>query len=107
MEENLDYMRWLEQMWEVGKLDYYGRTQREEERKRSSGYSRSSSSFPNVAWRFRIFPFGRRLRGSRRGSIYSYSWAFSQAASASPLRFVHAPRGIPTRGRYRILPTGW
>jgi hypothetical protein len=33
MEENLDYMSWLEQMWDVGKFDYYGRTQREEERK--------------------------------------------------------------------------
>ena len=32
MEENLDYMRWLEQMWDVSKFDSYGRTQREEER---------------------------------------------------------------------------
>jgi hypothetical protein len=32
MEENLDYMRWLEQMWDVSKFDYHGRTQREEER---------------------------------------------------------------------------
>ena len=33
MEENLDYMSWLEQMWDVSKFDSYGRTQREEERK--------------------------------------------------------------------------
>jgi hypothetical protein len=32
MEENLEYMRWLEQMWDVGKFDSYGRTQREGER---------------------------------------------------------------------------
>ena len=66
MDENLDYMRWLEQMWEVGKFDYSGRTRREEERKRSSEYSRNLSSFPNVTQRFRTRPFGRRLRGSRR-----------------------------------------
>jgi hypothetical protein len=32
MEENLEYMRWLEQMWDVGKFDSYGRTQCEGER---------------------------------------------------------------------------
>ena len=32
MEENLNYMSWLEQMWDVSKFDYYGRTQREEAR---------------------------------------------------------------------------
>lgn len=32
MEENLNYMRWLEQKWDVSKFDYHGRAQREEER---------------------------------------------------------------------------
>lgn len=30
MEENLDYMRWLEEMCDVSKFDYHGRTRREE-----------------------------------------------------------------------------
>ena len=32
MDDKLDYMRWLEQMWDVSKFDPYSRTQREEER---------------------------------------------------------------------------
>ena len=32
MDDKLDYMRWLEQMWDVSKFDPYSRTQREQER---------------------------------------------------------------------------
>jgi hypothetical protein len=33
MDSKENYLRWLEEMWDVHKFDIHGRTQREEERK--------------------------------------------------------------------------
>jgi hypothetical protein len=33
MDSKENYLRWLEEMWDVHKVDIHGRTQREEERK--------------------------------------------------------------------------
>jgi hypothetical protein len=32
MDDNLDYMRWLERMWDANKLAHYRRIEREEKR---------------------------------------------------------------------------
>ena len=66
MDDKQEYLRWLEEMWNVQKFDLQGSTERGEERrgrKRSSRCSGSWSASRSAAWRPRIFRPASSLQG--------------------------------------------